>query len=272
MRRVFVDCLYGKVNALTSAEQCERLRVQKTLFDTLLKAKLHENQQKIKQLQFRRNSTLRIAAAALLGVFYTHKRKELAVAERQRIVLAKRAVQSIYERGCTIFRLAQELDAGNVKNTTEQVVYRMRVHGQRLETGYQAVFENHSQVLLRRSYVVFQRQARGALLGKRILMRKYLTFWLADRRQQKLRLRENALERMGQQFAHLLRKRLMKQAYLQLRLQYQKIKDMNALADSRFMESSAHSIINQWKRQTEADSENKRFRVKRYLTLDSKIE
>lgn len=92
MRRVFVDCLYGKINALSGAEQRERLRVQKTLFDTLLKAKLHENQQKIKQLQFRRNSTLRIAAAALLGVFYTHKRKELAVAERQRIVLAKRAL------------------------------------------------------------------------------------------------------------------------------------------------------------------------------------
>ena len=47
---------------------------------------------------------------------------------------------------------------------------------------------------------------------------------------------------------------------------------MNALADSRFMESSAHSIISQWKRQTEADADKKRFRVKKYLTLDSKIE
>lgn len=99
-------------------------------------------------------------------------------------------------------------------------MFRLRVYSQRLATGYQAVLENHSQTVLREKYSVFKQQTCASILGKKILQRKYMTFWLADRRQQKLRLRENALERMGQQFAHLLRKRLMKQAYLQLRLQF----------------------------------------------------
>ena len=48
-------------------------------------------------------------------------------------------VQSIYERGCSIMQLAQELNSGIARSTEDQTVFRLRVYSQRLATGYQAV-------------------------------------------------------------------------------------------------------------------------------------
>ena len=117
--------------------------------------------------------------------------------ERQKIIAARRTIQSIYERCCAILQLGQELSSSVTRNTANKTVFRLRVYGQRLATGYQTVEESHLQALAKREYAIFRQQTCASILGKKMLQRKYLTFWLADRRQQKLRLRENALERTG---------------------------------------------------------------------------